>query len=100
MYAQINSRGTGSTFGITRFLISDCLQSMCTVKNELFYLYTVLSASLSTPVLNYPPVDCPNFFVRSVIRWNGPSDLGLCALSLQGGHIVQMGLKNGLETCL
>lgn len=35
---------------------------MCTVKNEFFYLYTVLSASLSTPVLNRPTLDCRSFF--------------------------------------
>lgn len=74
---RFNSRGTGSTFGINRFLISDCLQSMCTVKTNSFYLYTVLSASFSTPVLNYPPLRLSTLFIRSVICWTGSPNVGL-----------------------
>lgn len=77
-----NSRGTGSNFGINRFLIPDCLRSMCTVKMSSFTCI-LYSAPLSAPVLDRPTLDCRSFFYETpVICLNGPPETG-SALSLE-----------------
>lgn len=73
--AQINSRGTGSTFGINRFLISDCLQSMCTVKtNEFFLLVYCTQRLFFYSCAELPPSKIVNAFLYD--RWYaGPARL-------------------------